>query len=67
MRNTISSWIIPWTSKQISSLPNFRAYSRTTDETNNIKQLVSFYSEQWSKKRSVTSLDWSPKVIITTG
>ena len=36
--------------------------SSTSDETDKIKQVVSFYSEQWSKKRSVTSLDWSPKV-----
>ena len=35
---------------------------RTSDETDKIKQVISFYSEQWSKKRSVTSLDWSPKV-----
>jgi hypothetical protein len=46
----------------ISSVPRVKANRRTTDETNKIKELVSFYSEQWSKKRSVTSLDWSPKV-----
>jgi hypothetical protein len=36
--------------------------SSSTDDGDKIKELVSFYSEQWSKKRSVTSLDWSPKV-----
>jgi hypothetical protein len=58
----MSSLTTQWTSKQISISPQISANGSATDETDKIKEVVSFYSEQWSKKRSVTSLDWSPKV-----
>jgi hypothetical protein len=65
MKITISLRIIQWTLKRLSMFFTKPSDFRMNDETNKIKQVVSFYSEQWSKKRSVTSLDWSPKACFS--
>jgi hypothetical protein len=40
---------------------------RDDSEGKRVKRICAFYDDRWSKNRSVTDVDWSPKVSLNKG